>query len=182
MPLLRRLGAPATVFVVSSWLGKPHPSAPWARVVDEDELRELGRHVEVGAHTVTHPDLTTLSRHEAELELGGSRTALEGILGIPVTAAAYPFGAASEETAAACRAAGFVAACMTAGHGSWSDPLRLPRQAAGNRDTVLGLRLKRRGRYEQAMRPLRPLLRTRPGAYWIGAVRKMRELGDGRRR
>ena len=28
-PSTRRTGAPATVFVVSGWLGKPHRSAPW---------------------------------------------------------------------------------------------------------------------------------------------------------
>lgn len=178
VPLLRRLDVPATIFVVSGWLGQLHPSAPWARIVDEVELRELGRHVEVGAHTISHPDLTTLTRTAAEAELGGSRKALEIILDRPVEVAAYPFGAATDETAAACRAAGFVAACMTAGEGSWQDPFRLPRQAVGNRDTVLGLRLKRHGRYEQAMRPLRPVLRTTPGAYWISAVRKVRELGE----
>lgn len=178
VPLLRRLDAPATVFVVSGWLGRPHPSAPWARIVDEDEVCELGQSVEVGAHTITHPDLTTLAPPQAEAELRGSREALEAVLRRPVDVAAYPYGAATNDTAAACRAAGFAAACMTAGSGSWDDPFLLPRQAVGNRDTALGLWLKRHGRYEQAMRPVRPLLRTTPGAYWISAVRKLRELRE----
>jgi peptidoglycan/xylan/chitin deacetylase (PgdA/CDA1 family) len=174
VPLLRRLDAPATVFVVSGWLGRQHPSAPWARIVDEGELRELGRHVEIGAHTITHPDLTTLAPAQAEAELRGSREVLEAALCRPVEVAAYPYGAATNDTAAACRAAGFVAACKTAGSGSWGDPFRLPRQAIGNRDTALGLWLKRHGRYEQAMRPVRPLLQT----YWISAIRKLRELAE----
>ncbi|MGH3072980.1 MAG: polysaccharide deacetylase family protein [Gaiellaceae bacterium] len=179
VPLLRRLDAPATVFVTSGWLGLPHPSAPWARIVDEEELRELARSVEIGAHTVTHPDLTGLTQSAAEAELRGSREALERVIGRSVDTAAYPFGTATETTVAACRAAGFAAACTTAGVGSWDDPFRLPRQAVGNRDTALGFWLKRHGRHEQVMRPLRPLLRTTPGAYWIGAVRKARELAGG---
>ena len=44
----------------------------------EDELIELGRSVEIGGHTVTHPDLTTLSRADAEAEMRGGKEALEG--------------------------------------------------------------------------------------------------------
>jgi peptidoglycan/xylan/chitin deacetylase (PgdA/CDA1 family) len=182
VPLLRRLDAPATVFVVSGWLGRPHPDAPWTRIVDEQELSRLAQSVEVGAHTITHPDLTTLAPSQAEAELRGSKEALEAILRRPVDVAAYPYGAATNETADACRAAGFAAACMTAGRGSWNDPFFLPRQAVGNRDTPLGLWLKRHDRYEQAMRPVRPLLRTTPGAYWVSVVRKLRELREGRAR
>lgn len=182
VPLLRRLDVPATVFVVSGWLGLPHPDAPWARIVDEDELRELGRAVEIGAHTITHPDLTTLTLSQAEAELRGSKDALEAILRHPVDVAAYPYGAATSDTVAACRAAGLAAACMTEGSGSWHDPFRLPRQSVGNRDTALGLWLKRHDRFEQAMRPIRPLLRSAPGAYWVSVTRKLRELGERRGR
>ena len=60
-PLLAELAAPATVFVVSGWLGKPHRSAPWTRVVSAEELRALHvLGVEIGAHSVTHPDLSRL--------------------------------------------------------------------------------------------------------------------------
>ena len=37
-PLLAELEVPATVFVVSGWLGRAHPSAPWTKVVSADEL------------------------------------------------------------------------------------------------------------------------------------------------
>jgi peptidoglycan/xylan/chitin deacetylase (PgdA/CDA1 family) len=178
VPLLRELEVPATVFVVSGWLGETHPNAPWTRIVTREELRELSRSVEIGAHTVGHPDLTTLSFDAARDELERSRTELEEIVEQPVEVAAYPFGTATDETVAACRAAGFRAACLTAGEGSWDDPWRLPRQAVGNRDTALGFWLKRDNRYERAMRPVRPLLRTKAGAYWISAERKLRELGE----
>lgn len=179
-PLLGEEGAPATVFVVSGWLGQAHPSAPWTRLLTADELRELAaRGIEIGAHTVTHPDLTALSYEEARDELRRGKESLEAIVRRPVETAAYPFGYANDETAAACRDAGFAAACVTVGEGSWDDPYRLPRQAMGNRDTLLGLRLKRDGRYEPLMERVRPLLRTKPGAHAVGVTRKLRELAEG---
>lgn len=152
VPLLRSEGVPATVFVVSGWLGEPHPVAGWTRVLTAEEVRELSHDLEVGAHTETHPDLVTLPPTAARAELEQSRLALEEITGTTVDVVAYPFGHASAETRIAAREAGFRAACRTLGWGSWTDPYDLPRQAMENRASALGLRLKRAGRYEDLMR------------------------------
>ena len=56
------------------------------------------------------------------------------------------------EPVAACRAAGYAAACRTTGRGSWDDPFDLPRQDMNYGAGVLGLRLKRDDRYESTMR------------------------------
>jgi peptidoglycan/xylan/chitin deacetylase (PgdA/CDA1 family) len=152
MPILRDAGAPATVFVVSGWLGRPHPYAPRGRIVTAGELRELhAGGVEIGGHTVTHPDLTALPRERACAELAQGRRELEAIIGAPVRVAAYPFGRATGETIAACAAAGFEAACRTSGAGSWTARLDLPRQDMDNGCTLLSLRLKRAHRYEPLM-------------------------------
>lgn len=47
---------------------------------------------EIGAHTMTHPDLTKLSEQEALAEIINSKKALESELGKPVKVFAYPFG------------------------------------------------------------------------------------------
>jgi peptidoglycan/xylan/chitin deacetylase (PgdA/CDA1 family) len=152
-PLLAAEGAPATVFVVSGWLGRPHPSAPWTRIVSEAELRELKTAgVEIGGHTVTHADLSAVPYEQARDELEGSKSELERVLGEEVSVAAYPFGRASADAVRACRDAGFAAACSSTARGSWDDPHNLPRQDMDNRCTLLGLRLKRDDRYEQLMR------------------------------
>lgn len=152
-PLLEEEGAIATVFVVSGWLGRPHRSVPWTRIMTEAELGGLhATGVEIGAHSVSHPDLSTLSYEAALEELAGSKSQLEAVLGEPVEVAAYPYGKANAETVQACREAGFVAACSATGRGSWSDPHNLPRQDVENRGTMLGLRLKRDDSYEQLMR------------------------------
>jgi len=151
VPLLRDEEAPATVFVVSGWLGEAHPDAPWTRIVTRDELRELGGAVEIGAHSTRHDDLSTFSYRDARADLEACREALEDVAG-PVETAAYPFGRASDETIRACRDAGFTAACRVSGEGSWDDPHNLPRQDMLNRSTAVGLRLKRADLYEPLMR------------------------------
>ena len=152
-PLLAELSAPATVFVVSGWLGQRHPSPPGAPMLDAGELRRLhAAGIEIGGHTVSHPDLTTLAFEEARRELAEGRAALEAIVDAPVTTAAYPFGRATEETVRACAEAGFAAAGRTSGEGSLRRPLDFPRENMNNDSTLLGVRLKIAGRYEGVMR------------------------------
>jgi peptidoglycan/xylan/chitin deacetylase (PgdA/CDA1 family) len=170
VPVLREEDAPATVFVVSGWLGKPHPDAPWTRIVSRDELRELGAAVEIGAHSTRHDDLSTLSYENARADLEACKRELEAVVG-PLVSAAYPYGRATAETIRACRDAGFAAACRTSGEGSWDDPHDLPRQDMLNRSSAVGLRLKRANLYE-------PLMRFAPGRAARRASRALKALGS----
>lgn len=74
--------------------------------------------VEIGAHTVTHPILTSLSDQEALSEMVDSKHALEAITGAPVRYFAYPNGKAGldfdQRHVAMARQAGFDAAFTTA--------------------------------------------------------------------
>lgn len=74
--------------------------------------------VEIGAHTVSHPILTSLPDADAMAEIAGSKTALEAILGRPVRYFAYPNGKTGldfdERHVAMVRDAGFAAAFSTA--------------------------------------------------------------------
>ena len=47
---------------------------------------------EVGSHTRTHPDLTTLSNNEAAKELSDSKEFLQNVIGQEVRGFAYPWG------------------------------------------------------------------------------------------
>jgi peptidoglycan/xylan/chitin deacetylase (PgdA/CDA1 family) len=165
-PLLAEVGAPATVFVVSGWLGRPHPAASWTRIVTAEEVRALrATGIEIGAHSMTHPDLSAVGYEQARVELSACKRQLEEVLDEPVEVVAYPFGRADEETARACRDVGFRAACLANGRGDWGDPYLLPRQDMENGSTLLGLRLKRDGRYE-------PLMRFRPARAARRVVRR----------
>jgi peptidoglycan/xylan/chitin deacetylase (PgdA/CDA1 family) len=96
--------------------------APFERegtTISASELARLaeGGLVEIGAHTVTHPDLRNLGAAEQLDEMRSSKEQLEEWLGRPVTGFAYPYGGVGAESAAAVRTAGFSYACASA-HGA----------------------------------------------------------------
>ena len=70
------------------------------RALDREGLRMLaaGGMVEVGAHTVTHPVLSSLPADIQRREIRESKAALQEILGCPVTSFAYPHGSRSDYT------------------------------------------------------------------------------------
>lgn len=128
-PVLRELGFPATVFVNVAENGRPLPSMyerpclSWSQI---HEMHEAG--LEIGAHSVSHPDLTRLSPDLVESEATRSRQMIEDSIGAPVTSFAYPFGQYNTEVRAIV-GRHFEAACTT-GLGEatpYSDPLALPR-------------------------------------------------------
>lgn len=91
-PILHDYGIPSICFVVTGWAAQ---STDWARRQALDwkgveELAEAG--VQIGSHSVTHPDFATLSRQEALHELSVSRSMIEDRLGIGVRAFAIPLG------------------------------------------------------------------------------------------
>jgi len=100
LPVLQRHGFTATVFLVSDYCGKSNgwpgqppgilsaPLLTWSQI---EEMRDAG--IRFGSHTRTHPDLTRLSRREAEEEIVSSKRAIEDRLGETVSAFAYPYGA-----------------------------------------------------------------------------------------
>ncbi|MFK7989421.1 MAG: polysaccharide deacetylase family protein [Sandaracinaceae bacterium] len=86
------------------------------RVLDAAELRSLDRSpwVEIGAHTVTHAQLSALSPAAQQAELAASRARLEEVLDHPVDGFAYPFGSPADytaETVELVRRQGFRYAC-----------------------------------------------------------------------
>ena len=56
------------------------------------EVRQLGEGFEVGAHTLTHPDLRVLTPDEAEREISAGKRELEDVVGRPVEMFCYPRG------------------------------------------------------------------------------------------
>ena len=71
--------------------------------------------IEVGAHTLTHPDLRRLSDSAMLAEIAGSKDWLEGLLGREVPAFCYPRGLHNARAAEQVRVAGFRSARTTKG-------------------------------------------------------------------
>jgi peptidoglycan/xylan/chitin deacetylase (PgdA/CDA1 family) len=110
-PVLARLGMRATAYVVSRRLKNGYPLFLTWRL-----LRQLpSRGIEIGSHTATHVDLTSLSDHEAFRELVESRLAIERRLRHPVQWLAYPFGDYDARIERLVRRAGYVLAVTTEG-------------------------------------------------------------------
>lgn len=100
---------------------------------------------ELGAHTLTHPDLTTVGADRLRDEVGGSREALRREFGVPVRAFAYPYGRVNDAVAQAARDAGFVlATTIRPGLASPDDdPYRLDRLLVDGRSPAALLRILR---------------------------------------
>ncbi len=160
-PILRELGIPATVYVPTGWIGG---RSRWIgdtgdnRILEPAEIRQLAAAGwEIGAHTVTHADLSTLEYRDAHDEIARSCDALHALTGTRVETFAYPFGRYGPEAVAAVRDCGLRAAVTTGARG-W-DPFELPRAMVGAADPYPIVLLKILGLYEPmlALPPLRSL-------------------------
>ncbi len=105
LPLLRKYGYTGTVFVVTDEIGGTntwdlHLGLTEQPLMSEEQIRLWSQQgIEFGAHTRTHADLTTATPEAIAEEMRGSRKRLEEILGVPVTALAYPYGYYTEQVA-----------------------------------------------------------------------------------
>lgn len=97
----------ATFFIVPGFLDQPR-YLTWAQVED------MAKHgMDIEAHTMTHPDLTTLSAASVRYQLDVSRQILQRRIHHPVRILAYPYGAYNAGVLRAVARAGFWAAFTT---------------------------------------------------------------------
>ncbi len=123
------------------WVVGAPERRPYHRPLSSGEIGKLhqGGLVEIGAHTVTHPVLSTLPPAAQRREIAKSKASLEQILGRPVTTFAYPYGKPHDytaETVEIVRRDGFGCACSTFSGvvRRSSDRFRLPRVYVRNWD------------------------------------------------
>lgn len=98
------------------WAGMDCAVRPSHRVLSEREARQLARSelIDVGAHTVSHPVLSTLPADSQRREIFESAAQLCALLDRPVRTFAYPFGKPADydsTTVALVRGAGYAGAC-----------------------------------------------------------------------
>lgn len=109
-PVLKKYNLPATVFVVTSHIGKPG-------YLDWSQLREMSDSglVTIGSHTKSHPWLPSASVDEEKLynELAVSKDILEKGLGKKVDYLCYPSGAFNDAVREAAKKYGYKGAFTT---------------------------------------------------------------------
>jgi peptidoglycan/xylan/chitin deacetylase (PgdA/CDA1 family) len=93
--------------------GPPAPPAP--PTLTPDELKSLAAHplITIGAHTITHPQLSKLLPATQSEEIQGSKTSLETLLNQPVTYFSYPHGDNPPATRRIVQNVGYHLACTS---------------------------------------------------------------------
>lgn len=117
LPILQKYGFPATLYVVTGYVGR---TSEWLAHADESDRRMLtwakvaemdAAGVEIGAHTQTHRALDVLPAQTAWDEITRSKTELEQHLGHGISSFAYPHGFHGGAVARMVQKAGFDNAC-----------------------------------------------------------------------
>lgn len=138
LPVLRRYGFTATVFVIADRLGGENswdPEGPRKPLMTASQVREVAAAgMEVGSHGLRHVPLPSTSEEELSAEIGESRALLQGITGDDVTGFCYPYGHVDGRVVASVRNAGYGYACAI-----WpsrlTGPHALPRTYVGDTDS-----------------------------------------------
>jgi peptidoglycan/xylan/chitin deacetylase (PgdA/CDA1 family) len=149
VPVLRRHGATATVYVLAGRLGGDNSwdaDAPRKPLMTAEQVcasAEAG--MEIGSHGLAHRHLPQLTPEELAEETAGSRARLAEVIGAPVDALAYPYGDLGPREVEAARTAGYdnAVAVDVAGTGVAPSRHAIPRSYAGQRDGGLRLAAKR---------------------------------------
>lgn len=119
-----------------TWAGLFPVDDPECRAMTSEELRQFqgNQLIDIGAHTKTHPLLSSLSSQEQHEEIFAGRKNLENVIGQSVESFAYPYGDFNDVSIEIVKEAGFEAACTTLPNVATprDDLAQLPRFWVGN--------------------------------------------------
>jgi len=113
--LLGRYGIKGSFYIATSFLDNPLP---------KKDIVALDKKFEIGAHTISHPDLTKISLIEAKAQIEDSKKYLEDLLGHSVPMFCYPYGRCNQAIKKMVKDSGFIAArtCDPGGFNFPEDP------------------------------------------------------------
>ena len=124
LPILEELNAPATIFITTGnidsqedfYWDKNTAKEDRGKPMTAEEIKKISSSplIEIGAHTVNHPNLRKINTKEQVDEIMQSKIMLEKILDKKISGFAYPFGSRrsfSKETVSEVKKSGFNFAC-----------------------------------------------------------------------
>ena len=157
-PILREHEFPATLFVASGLMDRHEPMPRYVtgtvqhdRGLSWNEIRTMqAGGIEIGAHSMTHADLTALSLADARREIAGSKRQIEQETGRAVSAFAYPKGRLNAQVVRLVREAGFMSGCSehVGANQPGEDLYRLRRTEISGFDTIEDFEKKLAGAYD----------------------------------
>lgn len=135
-PLLKEKNMKAVVFVIYNDIGK-------IGYMTLDQLKEISDYgIEIGSHTLSHPDLEKSTSSKASGEISISKANLERDLNIKINSFCYPAGKYNDEVVNMVKEAGYLYATTTnGGIANFSIPLTLNRYRM-NKDTGISSYIK----------------------------------------
>ncbi|MDD5129563.1 MAG: polysaccharide deacetylase family protein [Candidatus Omnitrophica bacterium] len=112
-PVLKKFGFPATIFIISDFVGKSFGNGK--EFLNWDQIILMSKDdISFGAHTKTHFNLgSRVDEPVAQEEIMGSKNAIEEKIKLPVEYFCYPSGGFNEKTKEMIKQAGFKGACST---------------------------------------------------------------------
>lgn len=181
LPILKKSKIPATVFITTGYIDglvRAYRGAPMLTWKMIKKLKKAG--LEIGAHTLTHPNLKKCSLKEVRRQMAGSKKRLEEKLKTPVRFFAYPYGgrrSISKKILECPEECGFDAACTTlpGKNGRRTDLYALRRQPS-LRDEIrdLALQLERAsGKIQKSGSKVQGITK-KTKAIWTGRYKKAR--------
>ena len=157
LPILERHGFRATLYVVPhavdgmsrfSWYAQMPPLASW------DKIALAARAgFEIGAHSLSHPDLTAIDASRCREEITGSSHRIQQALSQPAYSFCYPAGRFGPRERRIVEEAGFRNA-VTSDRGVCTpegDPFTIPRIAIEHRDSLLDFMSKVLGGHDRPL-------------------------------
>lgn len=91
-PILEKYGYSATVFLPTAYIGQTPYQFKGTECMSWTQVRELRKAgIEFGSHTVTHPQLRSVTTEQMRTEVGRSKDEIQQQLGEPVETFAYPY-------------------------------------------------------------------------------------------
>jgi len=134
-PILKKYNFSATCYIVSQCIGSSNTwdlnknitQRPLMKETEINSWLKLG--MDIGAHTKTHADLTSISKSKVEKEISDCKDELEKIFKVKITDFCYPFGKFNELVCDMTKEAGYLSATsMQRGRASnMSNSFMLPR-------------------------------------------------------
>ncbi|HMV95711.1 MAG TPA: polysaccharide deacetylase family protein [Anaerolineales bacterium] len=101
-PIMQKYGFTGVLYLVANYLDAED-------YLTVDQIKEMAAAGwEIGSHSVSHSDLTSLEPERQRFEVVDSRAMLESKLGVPVLTIAYPFGVSNSSVIDYAHFAGYI--------------------------------------------------------------------------